>query len=88
MAGTRLKLNSSEIQSYLDGNHGVRAALQAEAEKVLSNAKANAPVLSGAYQSSLHIEEAHTDRLVLRVVADVPYAAAVEANDGTLARSL
>ena len=88
MAKARIKLNSAGIQSYLDGGGGVDAMLQAEAEKRAERARANAPVASGAYRDSIHVETDHTDRMVKRVVADVPYAMVVEANTGTMARSL
>lgn len=88
MARTRIKLNSAGIQSYLDGGGGVDAMLQAEAETRAERARANAPVASGAYRDSIHVETDHTDRMVKRVVADVPYAMVVEANNGTMARSL
>ena len=88
MARTRIKLNSAGIQSYLDGGGGVDAMLQAEAETRAERARANAPVASGAYRDSIHVETDHTDRMVKRVVADVPYAMVVEANTGTMARSL
>jgi len=82
------KLKSPGIQALLDGANGVEAMLDAEAEKVASAARSNAPVASGAYRDSIHVETAHTDRIVKRVVADVNYAMVVEANNGTLARSL
>jgi len=88
VASTRIKLNSAGIQSYLDGGGGVDAMLQAEAETRAERARANAPVASGAYRDSIHVETDHTDRMVKRVVADVPYAMVVEANTGTMARSL
>lgn len=82
------KLNSRGIQALLDGANGVEDMLDAEAEKVASSARSNAPVASGAYRDGIHVETAHTDRMVKRVVADVPYAMVVEADNGTLARSL
>lgn len=85
---SRFKLNSGGIQSYLDGDHGVEAMLEAEAEERADRARSNAPVDSGAYRDSIHVETDHTDRMVKRVVADVPYAMVVEANTGTMARSL
>lgn len=88
MASTRVRLNSSEVQSYLDGDHGVSAMLQAAASRVLSAAQSSAPVESGEYLGSLHIETDHTDRMVVRVVSDAPHAWVVEANEGTLARAL
>ena len=85
---SRFKLNHGGIQSYLDGGGGVSALLHGKAEAVLSAAQGDPHDDSGAYESSLHIEEAHTDRLVVRVVADVPYAHVVEANFGVLGRAL
>jgi hypothetical protein len=45
-------------------------------------------VKSGAYRDSLHLEATVHDRLVIRVVADVPYAKIVERKHSTLARAL
>ena len=84
----RFKLNHSGIQSYLDGGHGVSSLLHSKAQAVLSAAQGSAPVDSGDYQASLHIEEDHTDRMVVRVVADVPYSHVVEADQGVLSRAL
>ena len=67
---------------------GVRSLLTSKAAGVLSAAQASAPVDSGAYRASLHIEQATTDRAVVRVVASVPHAFVVEANTGTLSRAL
>ncbi len=88
MARSTVRLNHAEVQSYLDGGHGVEAMLEAEAETAASRARSSAPVASGAYRDSIRVETAHTDRMVKRVVADVPYAMVVEANTGNLARSL
>lgn len=88
MAGARIKLNSRGIQHYLDGGGGVDALLEGEAQQRAERARSNAPVESGAYRDSIHVETDHTDRMVKRVVADVPYAMVVEANTGTMARSL
>lgn len=88
MARTNVRLNSSEVQSYLDGGHGVDSMLQAAASRVLSAAQSAAPVESGEYQASLHLETDHTDRMVVRVIADAPHALVVEARDGVLARAI
>lgn len=77
-SGVEAILNSSETRSLLTG----------KAESVLSAAQSSAPVASGDYQRSLHLEQTSTDRAVTRVVADVPYAGVVEANTGCLARAL
>lgn len=83
-----IRLNSAEIQSYLDGEHGVREMLLAHAEPVLAAAQADPHDASGEYEGSLHIEETHTDRLVVRVVADAPHALVQEARYGVLSRAL
>lgn len=88
MARTEVKLNHSAIQEYLDGEHGIEALLEERAQHALSAAQSSAPVASGAYRDSLHIETDHTDRMVKRVVADVDYALVVEANTGNLSRAL
>ena len=88
MARARIKINSRGIQSYLDGGGGVRELLRSHAEPVLAAAQADPHDASGAYEASLHIEEARTDRLVVRVVAGVPYSHVVEANFGVLSRAL
>ena len=85
---SRLVLNHAEVQSYLDGSHGVEGLLEASAQNALSAAQGSAPVSSGAYRDSLHIETDHTDRMVKRVVSDVDYALVVEANTGCLSRAL
>jgi hypothetical protein len=83
-----IKLNHGGIQEYLDGKHGVDAVLEREAEERLARAQASAPIESGDYKASLHIETVHTDRMAKRIVADVPYALVVESKTGNLARSL
>lgn len=88
MARTKVKLNGRGVQEYLDGKHGIEALLQDEAEERLERAKASAPVVTGSYRDSIHIETDHTDRMVKRVVADAPHALVVEANTGNMARSL
>ena len=84
---TRFKLNHAGMQALLDGDVG-RNAVMPHAEAALAAAQANAPVESGAYRNSLHIEETHTDRFVARVVADVDHALAVEFATRNLGRSL
>lgn len=88
MALAKVNLNHAEIQSYLDGEHGVEQALDAAAERAAEAARSSAPVASDAYRDSIHVETDHTDRMVKRVVADVDYALVVEANTGNMARAL
>lgn len=68
---------------------GVRAAVDLAAQRAVSEAKATAPVDSGAYRDSIHVEhEQAQHRQVAKVVADVPYALYVEARTGNLARAI
>ncbi len=54
MTRSTVRLNHREIQSYLDGDHGVEALLEASAQRVLSAAQGSAPVanLSRALDSA------------------------------------
>lgn len=88
MAGSTVNINHAEIQSYLDGGHGVEALLESAAQNVLGAAQSDPHDDTGAYEDSLHIETEHTDRMVKRVVADVPYAMVQEARYGVLSRAL
>lgn len=86
-----VKLNHAEIGKLLraEGRYrGVRDELTRRMERVEAKAKADAPVETGAYRDSIHIEQDTTDRAVVRVVADVPHAHLVEANTGNLSRAL
>lgn len=84
----RTKLNSRGMAELLKSSD-VRGFITDRAERVLSAAQGSAPVgATGDYKASLHIEQDTTDRAVVRVVADVPYARIVEANTGTLSRAL
>jgi hypothetical protein len=66
----------------------VEAKCEEVAHRVLAQAQAIAPVKTGAYKRSLHIEKiSHAHRDTFAVVADVPYSAYVEAQHGTLARA-
>lgn len=85
---SKLKINGAEVQAYLDGANGVSALLDSRAEEVLGRAQASAPVDTGAYRASLHIETDHTDRMVKRVVAGTDHAWVVEAKTGNLAKAI
>jgi hypothetical protein len=86
--GVKIDINHGTIQSYLDGGHGVSGLLHSKAAAVLSAAQSSAPVASGEYRDGLHIEEAHTDRLVVRVSGSTDHDWIVEAKTGNLARAL
>lgn len=88
MAKTTVRWNSDAAQAMLDGGSGVRALLREKAERVLAAAKADPHDETYAYENSLHIEEDHTDRLVLRVVASDKKSPLLEAKYGILAKAL
>lgn len=88
MARTKINVNHGTIQSYLDGGHGVSALLHSKADAVLSAAQSSAPRDTGAYANGLHIEEDHTDRMVVRVAGSTDHDWIVEAQTGNLARAL
>lgn len=87
MARVKVKLISAGMKELLSSDD-LRADLTARMERVEARAEATAPVESGAYRASIHIEQDTTDRAVVRVVADVDYAMGVEAQTGNLARAL
>lgn len=66
----------------------LRRKLRPIAERVAAQARATAPVDSGQYRDSIHVESDTTDRVVERVVADAPHAMVVESRTGNLARAL
>ena len=69
-------------------SHDVRAELTGRAEKVLAQAKSTAPVVSGDYQSGLHIVQLTTDRAVVEVQGGSDHDWEVEAATGNLGRAL
>lgn len=87
MARPRVRLDRIGVKALLN-DAGVRSELAHRMYPVEAAAKASAPIESGAYRASIHIEHHTTDRAVVRVVADVAYALAVEARTGNLARAL
>lgn len=84
----RVKVNYGRPFEELLKSSGVRALVNDRAERVLSAAQSGAPVETGTYRGSLHIEQVTTDRAVARVIASVDYAHVVEANTGNLARAI
>lgn len=68
---------------------GVRTAIDLAAERAAAEAKATAPVDSGTYRDSIHVEhEQGEHRQVALVVADAPHALWVEVNTGNLAKAI
>jgi len=83
----RVRLNRAGMRELLRSD-GVRHELTRRMDGVESAAKASAPVDSGAYRDSIHVEQDTTDRAVVRVVADADHALVVESKTGNLARAL
>lgn len=68
---------------------GVNRLGQLIAQRVLATARANAPVDTGDYQRSMHIERrVSRHRVVYRVVASDRKALLIESRRGVLARAL
>ena len=66
----------------------VRGLLTSKAQRVLSAAKADPHDDTGAYENGLHIEQATTDRAVVRVVSGDYKGHILEARYGILSRAL
>lgn len=86
MAQVRVTLNRAGMRELLNSS-GVARMLHDKAEPVLQ-AAIGAKDATGEYERSLHIVDDHSDRARSRVVADVDYATAREAQDRTLGRAL
>lgn len=82
-----VRLDHAAIGELLKSD-SVRAALAPRAERVLAKAQADPHDDTGAYESSLRIEQGTTDRAVLRVVAGDWKGHILEAKYGILARAL
>lgn len=87
MAGTRIKLDHRGMGHLLKSPE-VRAMLTARAERVLATAKADEHDDTGAYEAGLHIEQATTDRAVVRVASGDWKGHILEAKYGILNRAL
>lgn len=87
MGAIKVKINHGGMRALLNSSE-VRAELTKRAERVLSAAQSSAPVDTGAYKDGLHIEQATTDRAVVRVAGGTDHDWIVEANTGNLARAL
>ena len=84
----RIKINAAGLNAALS-QQGVRDELERVAEQVATRARASAPVQSGAYRDSIHVEiDDDWLRPRARIVADVPHATSVEASTGNLTRAL
>lgn len=87
MARAKVVLDKAGMKALLN-DPGVRADLTRRMGPVLAAAQASAPVASGEHKASIHMEQATTDRAVVRVVADSDHSLAVESKTGNLAKAL
>jgi bacteriophage HK97-gp10 putative tail-component len=87
MPRAQVELNHAGMAELLK-SAGVQREVSRRAENVLAAARRGAPVVSGEYRDSLHVELRTTDRATARVVAGSDHGIAVEARTGNLARSL
>lgn len=69
----------------LKRDRSIREDAERRAERVAERARADAPILTGDYRDSIHVEE---DRDGYRVVAGTDHALVVEADTGNLVRAL
>lgn len=83
-----IEWNDEATGRFLNGPEINRVLVEA-AEGVAASARNIAPFRTGAYQASIRVElDASGKRARSKVTANVPYAAAVEARRGTLARAV
>ena len=87
MATTRVVFNSKAAEELLKSDE-VRAMLRRRAEAVAARARASAPANTGDYVNSIGVEDATTDRAVVRVVARDWKSLIIESKTGNLARAL
>lgn len=83
----RIELKSPGVKELLN-SASVRSFLTARAQPVLAAAKADPHDDTGAYEAGLRIEQATTDRAVVRVVSGDFKGHILEAKYGILARAL
>lgn len=88
MPRSRVVLNHREVQSYLDGGHGVRDLLRESAERVADALRADPHDDTGAFEAGVTVEEVHTDRLVMRVGSTDWKGHVLEARYGLHSRAL
>lgn len=87
MATTRVVFNSKAAEELLKSPE-VRAMLRKRAEAVAARARASAPTSTLDYVNSIGVEDATTDRAVVRVVARDWKSLIIESKTGNLARAL
>lgn len=74
------RANIAETGAWLRSSGDLSAAVRVEAERIADVARAIAPVRTGRYKASIHVEAGRgwDGRVAADVIASVPYSAAVE----------
>jgi len=72
----------------LSRSPGVRALVQAEAEKIAADARGSAPVDSGKYRDGIKVVMKNQRRAVAVVLSTDPKTMLIESKTGNLARAL
>lgn len=86
-AKAQIEFDESFFDDVLNSSQ-VRAMVDLAAERAAAQARASAPVDTGTYRDSIHVEhEQAAHRQIALVVADAPHAMYVEARTGNLARA-
>lgn len=83
----KVRLNRPGMAALLR-SAGVAQEMERRAQRVADLARGLAPVVTGEYHDSIHVELAVTDRVVGRVVSRVPYALYLEARRRPLGRAI
>ena len=82
------RTNHAGWRRLAKGREG-QAAADMGAYRVLANAKPIAPVLTGRYRDTLHVEQDDTGPTAQSTVGSpVPYATTIEAHNNVLGRAL
>lgn len=87
MARSTVRLKSAGVKQLLNSPE-VRAMLTEKAQPVLAAAQADPHDDTGAYEASLQIQQATTDRAVVRVIATDRKSHILEAKYAILSRAL
>lgn len=87
MARSTIRLKSAGIKQLLNSPE-VRAMLTEKAQPVLAAAIADPHDDTGAYEDGLKIQQATTDRAVVRVIATDRKSHIIESRYGILSRAL
>jgi hypothetical protein len=84
---TTMRFNNAYFEA-LERSPQVRAKCEEAANAIAATAQATAPVDTGAYRDSIHVETKVQGRVVALVRADDPASMIIESRTGNLLRAL